>query len=312
MNKISVIIPVYNVACYLNECIQSVVSQYYKDLEIILVDDGSTDGSGAICDTWKAEDSRIVVVHQENKGVSSARNKALNIASGDYIGFVDADDVVEETHFDFLLKSMKMYGVDLVSCFYRYWPENACKGIVPPQKEGEVSRNEAMYQMLLPDGYRSYLFTKLFKKEIVEKQDPVRFDENLRMMEDLKFVVQYMQKVRSVLFSNVAHYKYRVRENSAIHTLPKIETVRAFESIYPFVKMFDKKVCNMFRWSYYTALTDYLWNEKEVNCDCKRTLLSKISNERKYFLANEKYSKKGYLKKFVQEMIIRFRMFGVD
>ena len=92
--KISIIVPVYNVAGYLKESIESIIKQTYKKLEIILVDDGSTDQSGTICDQYARIDDRIVVIHQKNQGISASRNAALELATGDYIGFVDSDDVI--------------------------------------------------------------------------------------------------------------------------------------------------------------------------------------------------------------------------
>ena len=93
---ISIIVPVYNVEPYLNKCLDSIVNQTYKKLEIILIDDGSTDNSGLICDEYASKDNRIIVVHQKNKGLSAARNVGLNIAKGDYIAFVDSDDFIEK------------------------------------------------------------------------------------------------------------------------------------------------------------------------------------------------------------------------
>ena len=102
---ISVIVPVYNVENYLDRCIASIVSQSYKELEIILVDDGSSDSSGSICDEWAKKDNRILVLHQNNAGVSSARNAALRIAKGDFIAFVDSDDYIDKNMYSLLLSS---------------------------------------------------------------------------------------------------------------------------------------------------------------------------------------------------------------
>lgn len=308
-NKISIIIPVYNVSSYLDECLLSVTRQSYKNIEIICVDDGSNDGSGEKCDSWAKNDSRITVIHQKNAGVSNARNRALEIASGTLIGFVDADDIVEPNHFEFLQKAIERNNADLASSFYKLWSENSEIKINIPSKQGLLERNEALFQMLLPYGYRSYLFTKLFKKEIIENDHKIRFNENLKMMEDLYFVVQYMQKSQSVFFFNNSFYKYRVRNDSAIHTLPKIETLTAFEKISPLIKDFDIHVKNMFHWTYYTTIIDYLWNKTEIPYEKQHDLLKKILEERRYFYFNHKYSKKGFLKKIVQEQFIRLRFF---
>ena len=94
--KVSIIVPVYNVESYLNECIDSIINQTYRNLEIILIDDGSTDLSGEICDRYKEIDSRILVIHQKNQGAANAKNNGLDLATGDYISFVDSDDFIEK------------------------------------------------------------------------------------------------------------------------------------------------------------------------------------------------------------------------
>lgn len=117
---ISIIVPVYNVEKYLKECIDSVISQTYKNLEIILVDDGSTDKSGEICDEYSKKDSRIKVIHKENGGLSDARNVALDIAKGEYIGFVDSDDYVEKDMFETLYKLAEEHNTEISSIsFYK-------------------------------------------------------------------------------------------------------------------------------------------------------------------------------------------------
>ena len=120
MNKneplISIIVPVYNVEKYLSKCIDSIINQTYKNIEIILIDDGSTDSSGAICDKYALVDSRIHVLHIENSGVSNARNVGLNHATGDYIGFVDSDDYIEPNMYELLLEELIADDVDVVQC----------------------------------------------------------------------------------------------------------------------------------------------------------------------------------------------------
>lgn len=116
MCKISVIIPVYNVELYIERCLESIINQTYKNLEIILVNDGSTDKSGTICDEYALKDSRIRVIHQKNGGLSSARNRGLDIATGEYIGFVDSDDWISTDMYQTLLTIALKYEVDIVEC----------------------------------------------------------------------------------------------------------------------------------------------------------------------------------------------------
>ena len=121
---ISVIVPVYNVASYLENCVKSILRQTYNNLEIILVDDGSTDGSGGLCDTLKNLDQRIKVVHKTNGGLSDARNAGMLIATGDYFGFVDSDDSIEPDMFELLLNNLNIYNADVSCCrFIRVWDD---------------------------------------------------------------------------------------------------------------------------------------------------------------------------------------------
>ena len=111
---ISVIVPIYNVAPYLHECIDSIINQTYKNIEVILVDDGSTDNSGKICDEYAKKDRRMVVIHQENQGVNLARTNGLNIAKGDYIGYVDGDDWIEPEMYEHLLNKILETDADFI------------------------------------------------------------------------------------------------------------------------------------------------------------------------------------------------------
>ena len=115
---VSVIVPVYNVKDYLKDCLNSIVLQSYSHMEILLIDDGSTDGSGDICDEYAKKDSRIKVFHQKNLGLSAARNVGLNHMNGEYLTFVDSDDTISKFFLELLLKEILMYQVDMVVCDY--------------------------------------------------------------------------------------------------------------------------------------------------------------------------------------------------
>ena len=120
MPCVSIVVPVYNVEKYLNRCVESLIHQTLKDIEIILVDDGSKDGSGLLCDEWCKKDSRIQVVHKINGGLSSARNAGLKVASGKYVGFVDSDDDIDLEMYEKMFRAIEEYHVDFVmSDYYR-------------------------------------------------------------------------------------------------------------------------------------------------------------------------------------------------
>ena len=116
---ISVIVPVYNVAAYLPQCMDSILSQSYEALEVILIDDGSTDGSGALCDAYEKKDPRVRVIHQKNGGAASAKNAGLRIATGEYLTFVDSDDFLEPGAYLFMVSTLESYGADVVQSGFR-------------------------------------------------------------------------------------------------------------------------------------------------------------------------------------------------
>lgn len=115
-HKVSVVIPIYNVQDYLNDCIKSIVNQTYQNLEIILVDDGSPDSCPMICDEWKNKDSRIIVIHKKNGGLSDARNAGLNKASGEYVFYVDSDDYLEDDTIEWMVSCAIRYNAEIVAC----------------------------------------------------------------------------------------------------------------------------------------------------------------------------------------------------
>lgn len=165
---ISIIVPVYNVENYLDRCVRSICEQSYTDLEIILVDDGSTDSSGEICDKWTEKDCRIKAVHKSNGGLSSARNEGIRLAKGKYIGFVDSDDWIEP---DFCLELMKIidtYHCDMAGCGLR-----RCKEAPEPIKQKntfsctEYSDGEAVMKGLLSVKIKSYVCNKLYSTALI-------------------------------------------------------------------------------------------------------------------------------------------------
>lgn len=214
-NRISVIIPVYNTARYLNECIESIVQQSWTDLQILLVNDGSTDDSGTICDTWARRDSRIQVIHQENAGVSAARNAALDLADGAWISFVDSDDVLQPEAYSCMMGSIG--NADLVMGRKLLLDENSNK--LPESLSympAVFSREEFLQELFLEKRcvYLGYLFDKLFRREYIDKHK-IRFDSRIKINEDRLFLMEYLLHCSGIAFCDYAIYGYRHRMNSA-------------------------------------------------------------------------------------------------
>ena len=214
MNElISIIIPVYNVIDYLDRCILSVMNQSYTNLEIIIVDDGSTDGSGELCDEYQRRDKRIKVLHKKNEGLSSARNCGLDIATGSYIGFVDSDDYIMQDMYESLIACMEK-GIDFVCCgtiYVRKEQKNRWSvGYVKASGKTTFSNLEAMEELLLHRYISFSSWDKLYRKELFEG---LRFPFG-RTSEDLPVVYEIIKKSHKVVNIGKAKYFYCSRDDS--------------------------------------------------------------------------------------------------
>lgn len=212
---ISVIIPIYNTEKYLDKCLESVINQTYQNLEIVLVNDGSTDGSGAICDEYAKRDSRIKVIHKENGGVSSARNKALEIANGEYVGFVDSDDSIELNMYENLLTFLIENEADLAICNQVIVTEQGKKRSSRIDECLIIDKKRALEEVLLSRAFCGGPCNKLFKKSICID---LRFPEDIFFGEDLVFVVQAIKNAKTVALIPDVYYNYYERSESATKT----------------------------------------------------------------------------------------------
>lgn len=217
--KVSIIIPIYNVAEFIDECIESAHKQTYKNIEIILVDDGSPDDCGEKCDEWAKKDDRIKVIHKENGGLSSARNAGLDAATGEYIYFLDADDFIKEDLLENAIFHMEQ-GYDLVSfmCVALY-ADGRTKPL-PYNKTGvfefdnEKSKSDFLIQLVATGQIGWEAWTRVFKRDIIE-QNQLRFVDNRKIFaEDLYFSLCYCLHVKKIKCTTDTFYYYRQRENS--------------------------------------------------------------------------------------------------
>lgn len=166
---ISVVIPVYKVEAYLDRCIQSIVQQTYEDLEIILVDDGSPDKCGAICDAWAAKDGRIRVIHKTNGGLSDARNAGLVVASGEYISFVDSDDWLAPDFYQILMQILHEQACDIVSCGFMSTSEVVQDVTIPDSLPTRIlSAQEAVGELIRDGAVRQVVWNKLYCREVIQ------------------------------------------------------------------------------------------------------------------------------------------------
>lgn len=237
--KISVVVPVYNVNGYLEKCLDSIIGQTYTDLEIICVDDGSTDGSGEILDRYAKKDARIVVIHQPNSGVSTARNVALDHCTGDFVGFVDGDDWLEPNMYELLMGRITADDIDISACGYFEDEGNVARPVVNtlPVPEEPMDTREFLPYIYIRDQYRgvaSYLWSRVFRREVIVKAR-LCFVKELRPSQDIVFVAQYFIEARKSVYTKRPMYHYVQRPNSVMHDgrqrLRKMGTCRAYQMI---------------------------------------------------------------------------------
>ena len=218
MELVSIILPVYNGEKYLNECIDSILASTYQNLEIILIDDGSTDRSGPICDEYAEKDSRIKVIHQENRGLICARNCGLSVSNGTYIAFVDADDLVSPAFYEEMVSAMEAEHADLVACEYRHNKEDVVPCIAPNERNSVSVQTFDEYLAILTcaPSIREvtwtgpYVWNKLYRKENIKEQ----FNKECLMCEDLRFNYDYLSSCTKMTVLPFGLYFYRIHDES--------------------------------------------------------------------------------------------------
>ena len=209
--KISVIVPVYNMETYLGRCVDSILAQTYENIEVILVDDGSSDASPDICDRYAEADGRVKVVHKQNGGLSSARNAGLDAATGGYIGFVDSDDYISPDMYRILAAHLDGGGCEIANAMYVRADEsgNTSPSRVPHNTDKEIGAEQFARELMLHTGDVS-VCTKLFRADIF---DGVRFPEG-KLNEDLLFMLDVLARVHKVAFAAHIGYYYFTRSGS--------------------------------------------------------------------------------------------------
>ena len=211
---VSVIVPVYNVERYLKKCIDSILVQTYRQLEILLIDDGSTDRSGQLCDELKNTDSRICVLHKENGGQAEARNLGIKHAKGDYIMFVDADDWIQENMIEILLNCVHSEKADMVCCGYRSIGEDGKVIEVPKQKEGFYDADSAVLILLKGEAIHNVVWGKLLKREMISR---IPFPQGC-IHEDDFVVFRWIYASQKIFLLNLPLYNYLKRPESTMTT----------------------------------------------------------------------------------------------
>lgn len=221
--RISVIVPAFNVRPYLSRCLESLCGQTHQNLEIIVVDDGSSDGTGELLDRWAIQDKRILAIHQPNGGVTCARYAGLERASGAYIGFVDGDDVAEADMFEMLLSDAKRYHADIAHCGYQMvFPDGHIDYYHGTGKTLEQNRKKGLMDLLEGTMIEPGLCNKLYHRPLVEQllQDP-RMDKTIRINEDLLMNFLLFSYAQKSVFRDACKYHYMLRKGSAATSKPQ-------------------------------------------------------------------------------------------
>lgn len=212
---ISVVIPVFNVEKYLKKNLDSIISQTYKNLQIILVNDGSTDNSAAICATYLKKDSRIELIEQENAGLSAARNVGIERVKGEYLAFIDSDDVVDSDYIEYLYNLIVESGADMSVCGIRESYENGKERILSANfKDENLSREKCLKRMLLEEGFNCSAYAKLYKTGLWKE---IRYPAG-KHYEDLGTTYRYILRSEKIAYGAEAKYEYYIRKGSISHS----------------------------------------------------------------------------------------------
>lgn len=223
---VSIIVPVYNTEQFLHQCIESIINQTYKNIEIILIDDGSTDKSGKICDEYAANDNRIKTIHNSNSGVSIARNIGLDNANGKYITFIDSDDYVEKNYIETLVNAIETNNAELAICGIKEIRNSNTK----------IRKIRGKLTGIFYEDYYAIIdflcvpFSKIFLREIIEKY-AIRFNTELRYAEDEIFNIGYYKFVTNYTFTEKALYIY----NRRLGTLSDKEKLRSNQQFLNYI-----------------------------------------------------------------------------
>ena len=216
MAAVTVIVPVYNVLQYLPECVESLLGQTFQDFELLLLDDGSDDGSGALCDRYAQEHPNVRVLHQPRSGVAETRNRGVTESQGEYIVFVDSDDFVDRRYLETLYEAAATYRADLAASGHL----NVIEGRRPPavrqmRRAPEIiSTEEAYRRILLGDGINSAVWANIYRRSVLEN---VRFPAG-EIYEDSAVVSQILDNCGAIVFCDYAGYFYRRRRGSIVHS----------------------------------------------------------------------------------------------
>ena len=269
-------------------CLNSIICQTYKNLEIIIVDDGSTDGSGKVCDKYKSKDNRIKVIHKKNGGLSSARNAGLKIAKGEYIGFIDSDDTINSKMYEILLKNALKTDSDISMCSYQYFWDNNTYKIKNKEKLQlvKLDSKEAIIQLNNFSSFDMSACDKLYRRTIFNK---IKFPEG-RLSEDFFVMYKLFLRAKKICYIALPLYNYRQRKNSISHsTNINFDFIDAAQEQREEVSKIYPELTSLMNVAYASAVLTVYDNFIKQDVKCSNQLKIKFQNDVK---KNIKYYKK--------------------
>ncbi|WP_158735766.1 glycosyltransferase family 2 protein [Alteribacillus sp. YIM 98480] len=300
--KITIIIPIYNSEDYLAECLKSVIEQTYKNLEILLINDGSTDKSWEICKYYSDRDNRIIFIDKPNGGVSSSRNCGLKYATGDYVGFVDSDDYLEKDMYERLLCATKNYNADIAECGF-YITDSAKK----IQKKYKLENNiiygnyECSYNYVTKKNTTNYNWNKLYRRSLF---NGIRFP-HLDYSEDYVVNVKVHYKCNKKISISGCYYNYRLNGQSAVNrefSLSRLDTIKAGKEIYKFHEERFSELCPFVALYILNYIRKFYFQVKSSNNPNKLKITKELLTDYRYYysiIKRNKFEVISYQKKTI-------------
>lgn len=306
--KLSIIVPVYNVEKFLKQCVNSILRQSYENFELILVDDGSQDQSGEICDEFRMIDDRVIVIHKKNEGQSIARNVGIEIAHGEYVCFIDSDDWIHNQYLEVLYSNARKMAADIVQCNYYYAYETF---YLTEKKtyctcENEIityTTDEAIYQLIQHKDIKNFLWGKIIRVDLVKSN----LLPNIATFEDLYWFPKLIQSCNKYVIVNKTLYYYRQHESSLTHEYnnTSLLLLRGLEERIQFVNEYYPQFSEMMYYQYFLQLTSlyyYSVNNKFMTKEYNEYKLYALNKFRCHF---DKVLKKKSLFNYLKYLLLR-------
>lgn len=290
---ISVVVPVYNVEQYVDKCINSIINQTYRNIEVIIVDDGSTDGSSFICEKYSKEDSRIEIIHKDNGGLSDARNRGIEISKGKYITFIDSDDYVDTDYIEVLYNAIKKYEADMsISTHKILFPNKTVNKY--PFEEYISTKEDILDKLLYDEGIDTSVWGKLYKISLFKD---IRFPRG-RLFEDAATTYKLIDKSNRIAVYSKPTYNYVIRENSISNvgfSEKKLDLIKSTQEMTDYIKTKYpnlEKGCNRRLMFSYLATFTQLAKSKTRNKKIEKDLLKYIKENKEKVLTDKRIPKR--------------------